>query len=671
MAMPTMENLLTVPFQLTDTLRKVSRQAGSYRVECAELNSKSERLTKLLRAIAHLDGSTGRPLYIRPLRRMLQELEKSLSKALILVGKCSRNKLIKRVITITSTHDFKRVSTFLENSIADITWFLTISASGENRAQGVGGMPPIASVEPLLGYCWEHIALLHRGTEEEREVAAVNLRAFGQINERFIKLMVEEEAIVPLLKVLQDGTVTAREAAARSLGDMAKDAEVVKQMIEHGLASVFVKVLHGASMSVQAAVAWALAETLDVDPEQQNLFLEQGVVRPLVALLGESLQEETAPKAEPPITMNSLMSSMAPGKVSVQSSSQQKRHQLVSRVPKLSNIPAPQGPRYNAAESKPPIRPSLSPLKPSNHVQVGRATYGAAERMNGRNTPGRHMENSRGLTQRELNRRGRENADPELKAELRAEVARALRMLAKGNSRTCKSITETKALLCFATLMKKARGDVQLNSTMAVMAIAAVAESDVDLRRAAFKMSNPAAKAVVDQLLRLVEEGSFELKVACIKAIGFLSRTFPARETTRVVKPLVNQLEFSEDATSEAAVIALIKLVCEENFLHKEHSRAIMEASAAPQLVQLIFSGRGELQLAAVTLMCYLALHGGESAALAKAEPLPPLKNFARNMSEGFAKNPHLHSLEKLLHHAINHLEIYHGRDVFDPYFFD
>jgi hypothetical protein len=48
---------------------------------------------------------------------------------------------------------------------------------------------------------------------------------------------------------------------------------------------------------------------------------------------------------------------------------------------------------------------------------------------------------------------------------------------------------------------------------MAVMEIAGAAEQDAELRRAAFKTNSPAAKAVVEQLLRVIEKGEPELQV--------------------------------------------------------------------------------------------------------------------------------------------------------------
>ncbi|KAE8125916.1 hypothetical protein FH972_020677 [Carpinus fangiana] len=92
-------------------------------------------------------------------------------------------------------------------------------------------------------------------------------------------------------------------------------------------------------------------------------------------------------------------------------------------------------------------------------------------------------------------------------AQMKAMAAKALWQLSMGNHSICKDITESRGLLYFAILLEKGAGDdVQFYSAMALMEITAgVAEQQSLLRRAAFKPSSHAAKAVVEQLLRIVE----------------------------------------------------------------------------------------------------------------------------------------------------------------------
>ncbi|XP_038978881.1 uncharacterized protein LOC120109208 [Phoenix dactylifera] len=214
--------------------------------------------------------------------------------------------------------------------------------------------------------------------------------------------------------------------------------------------------------------------------------------------------------------------------------------------------------------------------------------------------------------------KGREAEDPATKAEMKAMAAMALWQLAKNNPSICKSITEPRALLCFAVLLEKGSGDVRYYSAMSIMEIARVAEHNPDLRHSAFKPTSPAAKVVVDQLLRIADKGVFDdLLIPSITALGCLSKTFRATET-RIIGPLVRLLGEREAIVSREAVIALTKFVCKENFLHVEHSKAIIEVGGAKHLVQLVYFGE-QLQTEALILLCYISLNVPESEDLAQA----------------------------------------------------
>ena len=110
--------------------------------------------------------------------------------------------------------------------------------------------------------------------------------------------------------------------------------------------------------------------------------------------------------------------------------------------------------------------------------------------------------------------------DPEVQLGLKVEAAHALWKLAAGNIKNCKLITDTGALLCFATLIENSGEELKSNSVMAVMEIAAAAESDSEFRRAAFANDSPSAKALVEQLLETItrenEEPELQVRCSCI-----------------------------------------------------------------------------------------------------------------------------------------------------------
>ncbi len=116
--------------------------------------------------------------------------------------------------------------------------------------------------------------------------------------------------------------------------------------------------------------------------------------------------------------------------------------------------------------------------------------------------------------------------DPTVKLMLKAEAAHALCKLAANNVKNSKLITDTCALLCFAKLVETGDRTAKYNSIMAIMEIAAEAERDKELRRAAFKTNSAAVKAVVESLLHVLEREANEpdlqvCKTLCISELLF------------------------------------------------------------------------------------------------------------------------------------------------------
>ncbi|KAK9283020.1 hypothetical protein L1049_011247 [Liquidambar formosana] len=169
-----------------------------------------------------------------------------------------------------------------------------------------------------------------------------------------------------------------------------------------------------------------------------------------------------------------------------------------------------------------------------------------------------------------------ETEDPATKVYMKAMAAKALCQLAKGNAPICRSIAESGALLCFAVLLEKGPEEVVYNSAMALMEITSVADQDTELRRSALKPNSPACKAVIDQLLKIIDKEDSNLLIPCIKTIGNLARTLRATET-RIIGPLVQLLgKLEEVEVSREASKALTKFACIDNQLHIDHSKAII-----------------------------------------------------------------------------------------------
>ncbi|KAK8476883.1 hypothetical protein V6N13_086142 [Hibiscus sabdariffa] len=634
------KQILAKPIQLADQVTKAADEASSFKQECAEIKSKTEKLVGLLRQAARASSD----LYERPTRRIIDDTEQVLDKALSLVLKCRANGLMKRVFTIIPAAAFRKMSSQLENSIGDVSWLLRVSASGDDRDEEYLGLPPIAANEPILCLIWEQIAILYTGSLDNRSDAAASLVSLARDNDRYGKLIIEEGGVGPLLKLLKEGKIEGQENAAKAIGLLGKDPESVEHMIHAGVCTVFAKILKEGPMKVQAVTAWAVSELAANYPKCQDLFAQHNIIRLLVSHLAfETIQEHSkyAIASNKATSIHAVV--MANGnhatvKVAVDEDHQSpilhplgnqtpnQMHNVVTNTMAMNGVKLPQKLSNNHVRSN-----SQGNLKQFHHVYYQPQQSGA-------------------------NMKGREQEDPATKSYMKAMAARALWHLTKGNPSICRSITESRALLCFAVLLEKGTDAVQFNSAMALMEITAVAERDTDLRRSAFKPNSHACKLVVDQLLKITEKADSELLIPCIKAIGNLARTFRATET-RMIAPLVKLLDEREAEVSKEAAIALTKFACTENYLHLDHSKAIITAGGAKHLIQLVYFGEQIVQLSALVLLCYIALHVPDSEELAQAEVLTVLEWASK---QSYMTQDEI--IDTLLQEAKSRLELYQSR---------
>jgi len=485
-------------------------------------------------------------------------------------------------------------------------------------------------------------------------------------NDRYGKLIIEEGGVGPLLKLMKEGKKEGQENAARAIGLLGRDPESVEQMIHAGVCSVFAKVLKEGPMKVQAVVAWAVSELAAKYPKCQDLFAQHNIVRLLVSHLAFETVQEHSKYA---IVSNKTPSIHAVVMASNNSNanSLKKESDYEDRLMQ-SRMQHPLGDKSTNQMHK--VVASTMAMHAANKQQQQQQqqqfnqdnegtqnSQGAQPKPNG-NSNGKqnHQSHQQSYTYSGINMKGRELEDPENKAYMKAMAARALRQLAKGNVAICRSITESRALLCFAILLEKGSEDVKYNCALAVKEITAVAEKDAELRRSAFKPNSPACKAAVDQVLKIIEKEDTKLLIPCIKAIGNLARTFRATET-RIIGPLVRLLDEREAEVSREAAISLTKFACSENYLCLDHSKAIISAGGAKHLVQLVYLGEQTVQISALVLLSYIALHVPDSEELARAEVLGVL--------EWASKQPTVtqdETIEALLQESKGRLELYQSR---------
>ncbi|XP_031095388.1 uncharacterized protein LOC115999669 [Ipomoea triloba] len=605
------KQILAKPIQLADQVTKAADEASySFKQECAELKTKTEKLAALLRQAARASND----LYERPTRRILEDTEQVLEKALALVVKCRTHGLVKRVFTIVPAAAFRKMQGQLDNSIGDVTWLLRVSAAADARDDEYLGLPPIAANEPILCLIWEQIAILYTGSLDDRSDAAASLVSLARDNDRYGKLIIEEGGVAPLLKLLKDGKPEGQENAATAIGLLGRDAETVELMLHAGVCQVFAKMLKEAPMKVQAVVAWATSELAKHFPKSQDPFAQNNIIRLLVKHLAfETVQEHSKYAIASKATSIHALVLASNNNVSQKNEDEEKR-----------SIP--------------------HPMETKKATQMHNVVTNTMA-MKNQNPMNHHNHNH-----------GKEMEDPATKAYMKSMAARALCYLAKDNPGICRSITESSALLCFAVLLEKGSEDVQYNSAMAVMEITSVAEKDPELRRSAFKPNSPACKAVADQVLRIVESALPDLLIPCIRTIGNLARTFRATET-RMICPLVALLDEHESDVTKEAAVALTKFACSDNYLHLDHCKAIISAGGAKHLVQLVYFGEQMVQSSALTLLCYIALHVPDSEELGRSEVLTVLEWASK---QGFLIQDE--KMVKLLIEAKRGLEVFQSR---------
>ncbi|CAN1307672.1 hypothetical protein LINPERPRIM_LOCUS27125 [Linum perenne] len=647
------KEILARPIQLADHVTKAADEAQSFKQDCQELKSKTEKLATLLRQAARASND----LYERPTRRIIDDTEQVLEKALTLVIKCRASGIMKRMFTIIPAAAFRKLSVQLENSIGDVSWLLRVSTSGDDDDDYIG-LPPIAANEPILCLIWEQIAILYTGSSEERSDAAASLVSLARDNDRYGRLIIEEGGVPPLLKLAKEGKMEGQENAARAIGLLGRDPDSVEAIVNAGACNVFAKMLKEGHMKVQAVVAWAVSELAANHPKCQDHFAQGNIIRFLVSHLAfETVQEHSKYTiANKQTSIHSLLIASNESESRRGEAEEEQMTMNNQMTSQMHNVVNTTSTTVAATTGKKPVSSLSSTTTTESPQRNNNSKHHHQSRHHGKDKRGSRRDRHHHVQFSGTSIKKREQEDPATKAHMKAMAARALWQLAKGNLTICRSITESRALLCFAILLEKGEEEVQSYSAMALMEITNVAEQHADLRRSAFKPTSPSARAVLDQLLKVISAAESDLLVPCIRALGSLARTFRATET-RVVGPLVKLLDEKEPEVMMEAAVALNKFASNENFLCVNHSKAVIAGGGTKHLIQLVYFGEQVIQVPSLILLCYITMNCPDSEILANEEVLIVL--------EWSTKQSHLvenQTIQELLPEAKSRLELYQSR---------
>lgn len=593
------QHLLSFPIMMSERLHHAVIAANTFKSECLEVGKQSERITVMLRSAVRY-ASSNNSFYDTPVRRIVTQVSMNLSRALTLVHKCRSRNILSRVFNIVTAADFKRLFSSLDASIGDLKWMLNLfdSDASATAAGGEDGiilsLPPIATNDPILSWVWSFIASVYQSNLDVKTNAINELSSVAKDNDRNKMIIVAEGGVPPLIKFLKEcDSPNAQIAVANALMILANNQDRVRVIAKELGVKVIVGVLGSAPMRVQIVVADLVARMAEFDSLVREEFARENVIRPLVTLLSFETFVDDLPRG-------------VVGKQSIHSIFQINKQIERNGLSSFSYKPG------------------------ALHSEGGGGVYG---------------------------RRERGNETPEMKLNLKISCSQALRMLARGSVSNTKRITETKGLLCLAKHIETEKGELQLNCLLTIMEITTAAEVDADLRRAAFKTNSPAAKAVVDQLVKLIQDSTNPtLQIPAMRSIGSLARTFPAREI-RVLVPIVEQMGNQNQDVSTEAAISLGKFACPDNFLCVEHTKTIIEYGGMQSLMRLL-RGNEIAKFYGVVLLCYLALHIGENEVSEHGRMLTALEGAERTYT---TQSP---EFKELITNAIRRLSVYHSEDI-------
>ncbi|KAK9052725.1 hypothetical protein SSX86_029355 [Deinandra increscens subsp. villosa] len=567
---PPIQQILSFPLLLTDRIRRAADESKFYKLECADVRKHVDRLSQLLRSVVRFADST--PLYERPVRRIFNDVSRNLNRALTLLRKCRHRGIIRRFVVIVGAADFRKLCNLLDLSIGDVKWLLGIFNAGEDD-YGEGGEGIILTLPPIAS---------------SDPILAWVWSCIASLH--------------------YSSSNNSKIEAASELSTLARDNDRNKMVIvEEGGVTPLLKLLKDdSSPETQISGATALFNLATDQSRARSIFNEHGV----------------------PIVVHAFRNSAILVRIEVA--------KLIARMAEHDHVSQEGFARENVIETLVTLLSSdvFDDDERGKMNMYFRKSIGSAVEIH------KQMERSSILCSNFGNRKALSSSIwPRNKIEsgkhileFNTSCSGALWMLAKGNVDSCRKITETKGLFGLAKLIEKETGELQINCLMTVMEITSIAEYNPEIRRSAFKTNTPAAKAVADQLLRLVNQSDNPLiKIPTIRAIGHLARTFPARQT-HIISPLVKQLGHGNPDVATESVIALGKFTCPENYLRAEHSKTIVDIEGI-QLVMKMLRGNERAKYHALVLLCYLAMHAGKSEQFQQARLLTALEGAEKSVA--------------------------------------
>uniref|UniRef100_A0ACD6AHC2 Uncharacterized protein n=1 Tax=Avena sativa TaxID=4498 RepID=A0ACD6AHC2_AVESA len=212
-------------------------------------------------------------------------------------GQCSR---LRRFLafSFSPVPTARRTLKALDDALADVVWLLRISSPHADML----GLPNLLRGDPKLFLVWDHIARVRHGSPAVRADSASVLASLARDSPRFAELIVEEDGVRPLVNLIKAGNDGGKEAAATALGLLGCDEESVDGLLRADVCFVCAAALKEPSMSVQAAVAEAIALLAHHNHRLQDSFAQTDALHLLLSHLDDSSRTSNGPSGDQPET---------------------------------------------------------------------------------------------------------------------------------------------------------------------------------------------------------------------------------------------------------------------------------------------------------------------------------------------------------------------------------
>ncbi|XVE85187.1 hypothetical protein DITRI_Ditri17bG0071600 [Diplodiscus trichospermus] len=279
-----MEEKLSESISLAKRVLSAVDAAMCVMEEWSEVEKRIDQLSFMLKTLFRfITTPAQKSLYLRPVDRILEEVEGILKHSLDVACKFNLKSIIRRFFNINKTIDFQTLFCNLDDSIGNVKWLHIVYDPINNGAfEGiVVFLPPVVNSNPIFLMVWSCIATVKNGRRLSDRIDAIkSLDSLAQDSYLYMEYIVKEGGEPPLLKLLEETTsFEAQIAAADALCTLTDDPEIIKS-----IEIVIARLLKGEQIEVQIQAMNLAARMAELSATEYD-SAEESVIWSLVTLL--------------------------------------------------------------------------------------------------------------------------------------------------------------------------------------------------------------------------------------------------------------------------------------------------------------------------------------------------------------------------------------------------